>query len=63
MDEVYLAWLQGKLLGVFTKPHLASSSSVVTQGYGVRMEETPWGHAITTRQGIVELRRVPLDPK
>ena len=61
--KVYVATLSDKMLGVFTSPHLASSSRAVTGGAGVRTEETSWGWAIVTKNGVVELREVETDPK
>ncbi len=63
MKTVYIATLKGVFLGVFSNPNLASQSSVVSGNFGTKKAETSWGWAITTHQGIVEVRPHTLDPK
>lgn len=63
LKNVYVATLGGKILGVFSRPHLAGDCKAITCGYGHKTIETSWGWVLDTHQGIVEVRSFPLDPK
>ncbi len=62
-SAVYVATLKGVVLGVFTELSLVSSSEKITQGYGVEIQSTHWGTAISTKQGIVEVRVHSVNPR